>query len=116
MVLGTERGSGHGATLMDWALAGAHAPAAHEVSAPVAPGTIQLPPDGQPIVLLADAQTVGGYLRLGHVTTADLPLLAQVRPGAAVHLRPCHASQARRLEAAARARLARIALALEARR
>lgn len=52
-----------------------------QVSAPVAPGTIQLPPDGQPIVLLADAQTVGGYPRLGHVIAADLPRLAQWRPG-----------------------------------
>jgi 5-oxoprolinase (ATP-hydrolysing) subunit C len=52
-----------------------------EVSAPVAPGTIQLPPDGHPIVLLADAQTVGGYPRLGYVIATDLPRLAQLRPG-----------------------------------
>ncbi len=52
-----------------------------QVSAPVAPGTIQIPPDGRPIVLLADAQTVGGYPRLGHVIAADLPRLAQLRAG-----------------------------------
>lgn len=52
------------------------------VSEPVAIGTLQLPPDGQPIVLLADAQTVGGYTRLGHVIAADLPRLAQAAPGA----------------------------------
>lgn len=51
------------------------------VSEPVAIGTIQLPPDGQPIVLLADAQTVGGYARLGHVIAADLPRLAQAGAG-----------------------------------
>ncbi|MEO8365352.1 MAG: biotin-dependent carboxyltransferase family protein [Pseudoxanthomonas sp.] len=51
------------------------------VSEPVAIGTLQLPPDGQPIVLLADAQTVGGYARLGHVIAADLPWLAQAAPG-----------------------------------
>lgn len=56
-------------------------PPGERVSAPVAPGTLQLPPDGQPIVLLADAQTVGGYAALGHVIAADLPRLAQVRPG-----------------------------------
>ncbi|MEQ1511395.1 MAG: biotin-dependent carboxyltransferase family protein [Lysobacteraceae bacterium] len=55
-----------------------------QISAPVAPGTIQLPPDGQPIVLLADAQTVGGYPRLGHVIAADLPRLAQYRAGDAL--------------------------------
>ena len=57
------------------------APGGDVVSAAVAPGTLQLPPDGQPIVLLADAQTVGGYPRLGHVIAADLPRLAQWRPG-----------------------------------
>lgn len=55
-----------------------------QISAPVAPGTIQLPPDGRPIVLLADAQTVGGYPRLGHVIAADLPRLAQWRAGDAL--------------------------------
>lgn len=51
------------------------------LSAPVTTGTIQLPPDGIPIVLMADGQTTGGYPRLGEVVSADLPLLAQLRPG-----------------------------------
>jgi antagonist of KipI len=51
------------------------------VSTAVAPGTIQVPPDGNPIVLMADAQTLGGYPRIGHVASADLPLLAQLAPG-----------------------------------
>ncbi len=46
----------------------------------IVPGTIQLPPDGQPIVLLADAQTTGGYPVLGVVIRADLPKLAQRLP------------------------------------
>lgn len=50
-------------------------------SLPVAPGTVQVPPDGHPIVLLADAQTVGGYPQLAHVVSVDLPLVAQLRPG-----------------------------------
>lgn len=54
------------------------------VSEPVAIGTIQLPPDGQPIVLLADAQTVGGYARLGHVIAADRWRLAQAGAGTLV--------------------------------
>lgn len=91
------------------------APDAQQLSAPVAPGTVQLPPDGQPIILLADAQTVGGYLRLGHVAAADLPRLAQARPGTPLRLVPCDAVHAQRLMAAARARLARISLALETR-
>jgi antagonist of KipI len=51
------------------------------VSCAVFPGTIQLPGDGVPIVLLADAQTLGGYPQVAHVIRADLPRLAQRRPG-----------------------------------
>ena len=56
-------------------------------SVAVLPGTVQLPPDGKPIVLLCDAQTIGGYPVIGHVIAADLPLVAQLRPGDAVHWR-----------------------------
>ncbi len=45
----------------------------------VLPGTIQVPPNGQPIVLMSDAQTTGGYPRIGAVIRADLWRLAQVR-------------------------------------
>lgn len=51
------------------------------VSSAVAYGTIQLLPDGQMIVLMADHQTSGGYPRIGHVITQDLPVLAQLGPG-----------------------------------
>jgi antagonist of KipI len=51
------------------------------VSAAVAPGTVQVPPDGNPIVLMADAQTLGGYPRAAHVIAVDQPLLAQLAPG-----------------------------------
>ncbi len=51
------------------------------LSRAVAPGTVQVPPDGQPIILGADAQTIGGYPQLAHVIGVDLPLLAQLRPG-----------------------------------
>ncbi|MEQ1645906.1 MAG: biotin-dependent carboxyltransferase family protein [Pyrinomonadaceae bacterium] len=44
-------------------------------------GTIQLLPDGQLIVLMADHQTTGGYPRIAHVISRDLPLLAQLGPG-----------------------------------
>ncbi len=51
------------------------------VSCGMAPGAIQVPSDGQPIVLLADHQTVGGYPVIATVIQADLPLLAQCLPG-----------------------------------
>jgi antagonist of KipI len=47
----------------------------------VAFGTIQLPPGGEPIVLMADHQTTGGYPRIGEVPSVDLPLIAQLKPG-----------------------------------
>jgi len=91
------------------------APSADGISEPVAPGTIQLPPDGRPIVLLADAQTVGGYPRLGHVIAADLPRLAQCVPGQRLHFETCDAATAHRLACAARARIARINVMIDAR-
>jgi antagonist of KipI len=50
------------------------------ISEAVAPGTIQLPPGGDPIVLLADCQTIGGYPKLAHVITVDLSRAAQLQP------------------------------------
>lgn len=85
------------------------------VSEPVAPGTIQLPPDGGPIVLLADAQTHGGYPRIGHAIRADWPRLAQLRPGDTVHFEACTPDAARRLACEQRQRLARIRYAIAAR-
>jgi len=86
--------------------------ACERVSEPVAAGTVQLPPDGRPIVLLADAQTHGGYPRIGHAIVTDRPRLAQLRPGDALRFVPCTTQQARRLHCEQRQRLARIAFAI----
>ena len=51
------------------------------ISSGVTFGTIQLLPDGQLIILMADHQTTGGYPRVAHVISADLPLLAQCNAG-----------------------------------
>ena len=84
-------------------------------SEPVTPGTIQLPPDGRPIVLLADAQTHGGYPRVGHVIRADRPRLAQLRPGDALRFVACTRGQAYQALREQRQRLHRIALAIRGR-
>lgn len=55
----------------------------------VLPGVIQVPPSGQPIVLLADAQTTGGYPKIGVVIGADLWKLAQLRLGGTLRFVPC---------------------------
>lgn len=44
-------------------------------------GTIQVPPDGNPIILMADRQTIGGYPKIGQVAAVDLPFIAQAKPG-----------------------------------
>ncbi|MEM1142861.1 MAG: biotin-dependent carboxyltransferase family protein [Pseudomonadota bacterium] len=54
----------------------------------IALGSVQIPADGQPIILLHDRQTIGGYPKLGVVLSQDCALLAQLRPGDAVHFRP----------------------------
>ncbi|MEO8072151.1 MAG: biotin-dependent carboxyltransferase family protein [Acidobacteriota bacterium] len=54
------------------------------VSSAVNFGTIQLLPDGQMIILMADHQTSGGYPRIANVVSADLPILAQLNPNKTV--------------------------------
>lgn len=51
-------------------------------------GSIQVPGDGQPLVLMADRQPTGGYPKIGTVIRADLPRLAQTRAGDTVRFRP----------------------------
>lgn len=60
-------------------------------------GTIQIPPDGRPIVLMANRQTTGGYPRIGEVSTVDLPLLAQLPPGDTVQFEPMTLEDSQRL-------------------
>lgn len=70
-------------------------------------GTMQLPPGGSPIVLMADAQTTGGYPRIGEVASVDLPLLAQLRPGDHVRFRACSLEDAQSAYVAREQELAR---------
>jgi biotin-dependent carboxylase-like uncharacterized protein len=65
-------------------------------SEPVCPGTIQLPPGGEPIILMADAPTVGGYRILGAVITVDTGILAQAEPGTSVTFNPVSVEAAQR--------------------
>lgn len=67
------------------------------VSEGVGFGTVQVPPDGKPIVLMADRQTIGGYPKIGHVIAADLSKLAQTRPGGRVRFKETTLGEARAL-------------------
>jgi antagonist of KipI len=66
------------------------------LSEAVASGTVQVPPSGKPILLLNDCQTIGGYPKIAHVITVDLPIAAQLCPGdrvrfSKVSIRDAHA-------------------------
>lgn len=66
------------------------------VSEAVSFGTVQVPPSGAPIVLMADRQSVGGYPKIAYVISADLPTLAQAMPGTALRFRAVTADVAQR--------------------
>jgi biotin-dependent carboxylase-like uncharacterized protein len=64
------------------------------VSEGIALGALQVPPDGQPIILLNDRQTLGGYPKLGAIHPLDLAALAQRLPSTELRLRPCTLQEA----------------------
>ncbi|MFA0412175.1 biotin-dependent carboxyltransferase family protein [Vibrio renipiscarius] len=68
---------------MGYRLSGAsiEVPGIKMLSEGIALGAIQIPPDGEPIVLFNDRQTLGGYPKIGCVSRIDLPRLAQAKPG-----------------------------------
>lgn len=64
------------------------------VSDAIAMGSVQIPASGEPIIMMADRQTTGGYAKIATVITADLPLLAQARPNDKLFFREVSYSQA----------------------
>lgn len=82
------------------------------LSAAVTPGTIQVPNDGQPILLLGDCQTIGGYPKIAHVITVDHPTSAQLRPNDSVRFQEVSLEEARELFVSRENDLARFRLGL----
>jgi antagonist of KipI len=82
----------------------------------VIPGTIQVPPGGDPILLLGDCQTIGGYPKIAHVITVDLPVAAQLGAGERVRFAEVSMENAHRmlLERETETRRFRIGLSLHA--
>jgi antagonist of KipI len=76
------------------------------VSAPTVTGLVQMPPSGEPVLLMADRQTTGGYAAVAVVIAADLPLAGQLAPGDALQFQACTHGEARRALVEAEARLA----------
>lgn len=74
--------------------------AADILSEAVGFGTVQVPPDGQPIILMADRQTTGGYPKIANVASIDLPRLAQKLPGDQIRFELIELDEAQRLDLA----------------
>ncbi|MBJ6107966.1 biotin-dependent carboxyltransferase family protein [Hymenobacter sp. BT523] len=85
------------------------------LSSAVTFGTVQVPAGGQPIVLMADHQTTGGYPRIAQVITADFSALAQVRPGQSIRFREVSLVEAQALYLAQERRLRALQRAVEIR-
>lgn len=67
------------------------------VSVPVPMGTIQAPAGGEPVILMADRQTTGGYPRIAIAATIDLPRLGQLKPGDSITFEEIDLDHAKRL-------------------
>jgi len=67
------------------------------ISDGIAPGSIQVPGDGQPIVLLADRQSTGGYTKVATVCSFDVWRIGQRRPGQTLRFRAVTVAEAHRL-------------------
>jgi len=66
------------------------------VTSPLVPGSVQVPANGKPIVMMRDAQTTGGYAKIGVVISAHLHRLAQLRPGFRVRFKEVTVEEARK--------------------
>ena len=64
------------------------------ISRPVTTGAVQIPPGGQPILLMADHATSGGYAVAATVISADLPVAGQLAPGDWIEFTPCSLEEA----------------------
>jgi antagonist of KipI len=102
----TARSDRMGLRLVGPALGGGKLP--EMISEGVATGTVQVPPDGQPIVLLADRQTIGGYPKIANAATIDLSLLAQARAGDTIGFREVSVAEAQQLWLAAERQIATV--------
>ncbi|MGH6718354.1 MAG: biotin-dependent carboxyltransferase family protein [Alphaproteobacteria bacterium] len=91
-----------------------HRTDANIISDGVATGAIQVPANGQPILLLADRQTVGGYTKIATVVSADLPRAGHLLPGAELRFAAVTVAQAIDLRRQAEAAIARLVAGIRA--
>lgn len=88
----------------------AHARGHDIISDGIALGAVQVPGDGQPIVLLVDRQSTGGYTKIATVCSFDIPRVGQAKPGQRVRFSAVDVAEAQRLSRAAAADIANVEL------
>jgi len=82
------------------------------ISEAVALGTVQVPPDGNPIILLADRQSVGGYPKIAQVATVDVATVAQTKPNGKIWFERISLDQAEELYCAREKTIQELAIAI----
>ncbi|MBW2305311.1 MAG: biotin-dependent carboxyltransferase [Deltaproteobacteria bacterium] len=85
-----------------------HVSGADIISDPILPGAIQVPGNGQPIIMMLDAQTTGGYTKIACVINPDIDVLAQMLPGNKVRFRQVSIDEAHGIIRAYMEKLARL--------
>ncbi len=88
----------------------AHAHGHDIISDGIALGAVQVPGDGQPIVLLVDRQSTGGYTKIATVCSFDIPRVGQAKPGQRIRFTAVDVVEAQRLSCAAAADVANVEL------
>lgn len=74
-----------------------HGKGADIISDGTTPGAVQVPGNKQPIILMADAQTTGGYVKIAVIASFDLPVVAQLQPGSLIRFRNINLLEAREI-------------------
>jgi allophanate hydrolase subunit 2 len=67
------------------------------ISDGIALGSVQVSSNGQPMIMLSDRQTTGGYAKIGTVISVDIPILAQCKPGDAISFQRITLAEAQKL-------------------
>lgn len=90
-----------------------HVDSADIISDATVMGAVQVPKDGQPIILMADRQTTGGYTKIATVITPDLPLVAQLQTKATIRFAAVDVDEAQAIHRQTASDLARLASYLD---
>lgn len=89
-----------------------HVNGADIISSGINMGTVQITPDGLPIIMMADRQTIGGYTRIANVIGVDIPLLSQLVPGSKIRFKEVDIDSAQKILLEQETKLSKFELSL----